>query len=313
MIKSNYKSMKKFLCAFFMIASVAAIAQTLPPNAVACVGRIVPGARISKLAAPSLGGSQPIVEKLYIRRGSEVKAGDIVALLFGADRAKASLERAKAAEVVVRANADINIMQQKNLIADLEGSFEQNRKILDEKDPPRREREEINYEQESLTRKISQAKAMLPLIERAQAAAVADAKAVVAEAEAAFQEYELRTPIAGEVVETNVVAGEAVGMEGVCEIADTDTMYVEAEVYVSDISKVKEGDTAEIFSDALSSKKYTGKVIEILNYVKANRVFSPDPSAYSNLKVVIAKIKLDSATDFKGLIGSQVNVRILVK
>ena len=102
-------------------------------------------------------------------------------------------------------------------------------------------------------------------------------------------------------------------MEGICEIADTSSMYAEAEVYVSDISRVSVGDSAEIFSDALEGKKFLGKVVQISSYVKSNRLFSSDPSDYSNLKVVVAKIKLDSPESFRNLIGSQVNVRILVK
>ena len=292
----------------------------------ACVGKIVPGARIAALAAPSLGGSQPIVETLNIRRGSFVNEGDVVAVLRGAARAKAALARAESALAAARANADMKILQQENFAADLEGSFAQNQKILDceaisravdpildEKDPPRREREEINYEQESLARKIAQAKSMVPLVKRAQELAVAEAAAAADEARAAYAEYEVRAPITGEVVESNVVPGEAVGMEGICEIADTSSMYAEAEVYVSDISRVSVGDPAEIFSDALEGKKFLGKVVQISSYVKSNRLFSSDPSDYSNLKVVVAKIKLDSPGSFRNLIGSQVSVRILVK
>lgn len=306
--------MKNFFCLICLGLSAAlSAAETAGDSAVACVGKIVPGARIEALAAPSLGGSQAIVETLNIRRGSFVKEGEVVAVLRGAARAKAALARAESALAAARANADMKILQQENFAADLEGSFAQNQKILDEKDPPRREREEINYEQESLARKIAQAKSMVPLVKRAQELAVAEAAAAADEARAAFAEYEVRAPITGEVVESNVVPGEAVGMEGICEIADTSSMYAEAEVYVSDISRVSVGDPAEIFSDALEGKKFLGKVVQISSYVKSNRLFSSDPSDYSNLKVVVAKIKLDSPGSFRNLIGSQVSVRILVK
>lgn len=292
---------------------LAAFAETQSQNAVACVGRVVPGARIAKLAAPSLGGSQAIVETLNIRKGEVVEKGSVIAVLRGAQRSKFAYQRALDSLEAAKAHAEMKILQQENFIADLEGSFKQNQKILDEKDPPRREREEMNYEQESLARKIAQAKSMLPFVKKTQKFAVSEAESAVAEAKAAFEEYEVRAPISGEIVESNVVVGEAVGMEGICEIADTTTMYVEAEVYVSDISKVALGDTAEIFSDALGKKQFTGKVVQISNYVKANRIFSSDPSDYSNLKVVVAKIKIDNPDKFKNLIGSQVNVRIIVQ
>ena len=154
---------------------------------------------------------------------------------------------------------------------------------------------------------------MLPHVKKTQELAVAEAEAALAEAKAAYAEYEVVAPISGEVVECNVVEGEAVGMEGICEIADTKTMYAEAEVYISDISKVAVGDSAEISSDALGEQKFSGKVVQISAYVKSNRLFSSDPSDYSNLRVVVVKIKIDAPEKFRNLIGSQVNIRIIVK
>lgn len=90
-------------------------------------------------------------------------------------------------------------------------------------------------------------------------------------------------------------------------------MFVNAEVYVADIAKIKVGDRAEITADALGKKVFGGAVVQISGYVKSNRLFSTDPSEYSNTRVIVAKIKLDDASSFKNLIGSQVNVRILLK
>lgn len=190
---------------------------------------------------------------------------------------------------------------------------QQNKKILDEKDPPRREREEIEYEQESLARKIGQAKGMLALVEANEKNVVAEAEKVVAESRRHFEEFTLRAPVSGEIVELNCERGEAVGAEGVCELANTREMFVNAEVYVADIAKIKVGDRAEITADALGKKVFGGAVVQISGYVKSNRLFSTDPSEYSNTRVIVAKIKLDDASSFKNLIGSQVNVRILLK
>lgn len=233
--------------------------------------------------------------------------------MLGIDKAKASLERAEAVFAAVKSASAIRLQQQKNMIADMEGTFNQNKKILAEDALPRRERAEMEYEQESLARKISQAKGMLTLVEKNEANVVAEAKAVVAEAKKHFEEFTLKTPISGEIVEFNSELGESVGMDGVCEIANTRNMFVDAEVYVADISKIKIGDKAEITSDALGKEKFGGVVVQISGYVKSNRLFSTDPSDYSNTRVVIAKIKLDDSAKFRNLIGSQVNVRILSK
>ena len=183
---------------------------------------------------------------------------------------------------------------------------------MDEKDPPRREREELEYEQESLARKISQAEGMLKLVEANEANVVAEARAVVEESKKHYAEYTLYSPISGEIIELHTERGEAVGMEGVCEIANTRNMFVDAEVYIADIAKIKEGDKAEITSDALKGKTFAGTVVQISGYVKSNKLFSSDPSDYSNTRVVIAKIKLNDSAEFQNLIGSQVGVRILL-
>ena len=91
--------MKKLFCVSLLslapFLAAAEISDSGSADAVACVGRIVPGARISKLAAPSLGGAQAIVETLNIRKGGYVEKGQIVAVLRGAAKAKAALERAR--------------------------------------------------------------------------------------------------------------------------------------------------------------------------------------------------------------------------
>lgn len=308
--------MKK-LISIFAIAAAASAASAASAqsstDAVACMGKVLPGDRIAKLTASSPTGAQPVIKKLFVKKGDFVEAGAPVAEMLGIDKAKASLERAEAVFAAVKSASAIRLQQQKNMIADMEGTFNQNKKILAEDALPRRERAEMEYEQESLARKISQAKGMLTLVEKNEANVVAEAKAVVAEAKKHFEEFTLKTPISGEIVEFNSELGESVGMDGVCEIANTRNMFVDAEVYVADISKIKIGDKAEITSDALGKEKFGGVVVQISGYVKSNRLFSTDPSDYSNTRVVIAKIKLDDSAKFRNLIGSQVNVRILSK
>ena len=305
--------MKKISSIIFSIcASVVFAVQAVASDAVACMGKVVPGDRIAKLTANSPAGSQVVIKQIFVKKGDFVEAGAPVAILCGIDKAKASLERAEAVLSAVKTASAIRIQQQKNLVEDMKGSFNQNKRILDEKDPPRREREELEYEQESLARKISQAEGMLKLVEANEANVVAEARAVVEESKKHYAEFTLYSPISGEIIELHTERGEAVGMEGVCEIANTRNMFVDAEVYIADIAKIKEGDKAEITSDALKGKTFAGTVVQISGYVKSNKLFSSDPSDYSNTRVVIAKIKLNNSAEFQNLIGSQVGVRILL-
>lgn len=278
---------------------------------VACVGRIVPNERVQKLAPVCPGGAQAVVKELKVKIGDEVKEGDVVAVMAGEDAAKAALAKARAALEVAKTAKDIKILQQKNLIADLEGESQQIGNVISEKDPPRREREELEYNQTTLARRIAQSRAMLPLVESNQAAIVSQARAAADEAQAVYESYFVKSPVSGRVLDTHVKEGEAAPMEGICEIADTSKVFVEAEVYVSDVAKVKVGQKAQITCDALDGKTFDGCVVAISRTVKNNKVFSSDPSDYSNLRVVRVKIELQEPAAFANIIGSQVNVRIL--
>ena len=295
---------------FFVYFAVAAAAPCCF-GSVACLGKVVPGERVQSLAASSPTGGQAIIKSLLVKKGDSVKRGDVVALIRGIEGAKVELEGAKASLKIAETSREIKILQQKNMIEDLDGTYAQNARILSEKDPPRREREELEYEQERLARRIDQSKKMLPLVEASEKAVVEDAAVSVERAKARLAEFSVKSPIDGEVVEIHTKEGEAVGNYGICEIADTDSMYVDAEVYVSDVSKIKIGDKAEILSDAMRNEVFSGKVVEISGYVKGNRIFSSDPSDYANTRVVLVKIKLDSPERFRNLIGTQTNVRIL--
>ena len=304
--------MKRFLALFIVCAGVSTFGADCA-DCVACVGRIIPQERVQKLAAVAPTGSQAVIESLSVKQGDIVKDGDIIAVISGEKTALASLKRTKASFETAKSSRAIRVQEQKNVVADIEGELAQIANVLAEKDPPRREREELEYNQTSMLRRLAHAREMLKLIEKNQDDIVAESALAVEEAEKTHRSYFVLSPIDGKVLDVHVKEGEAVSLEGVCEIADTSNLFVEAEIYVADVPKVKVGEKAEITSDALAGKVFTGTVVSISSTVKNNKVFSSDPSAYSNLKVVRAKIKLDKSGALKNLIGSQVNVRIFTK
>jgi multidrug efflux pump subunit AcrA (membrane-fusion protein) len=71
------------------------------------------------------------------------------------------------------------------------------------------------------------------------AAAVARADLERAQEEVAL--YTVRSPIAGQVLEIHVRAGERVGPEGIAELGDTAAMYAIAEVYETDAARIAVG------------------------------------------------------------------------
>ena len=281
-------------------------------NTVACLGKITASDTISRFSAPSPMGGTPIIERIFVQKGQNVEAGQKIADLKGSAKAQASLEKAKANLMFVKSSCGIAEAEIKNQIEELAGTYEQNADAL-KKDPPRVEREKINYEQKAILRKLAQSKGMLELVKQDSKNKIALAEASVKEAQAVLDEFTLKSPISGKVLEINSKVGEVVSDGGVCEIADTSKMFTEAEVYVSDISKVKVGDICECEPEALNGEKIKGTVFEISPYVKNNRLFSQDPSEFTDSKVIFVKIKLDEPEKVKNLIGSLVRVKIFVK
>lgn len=279
---------------------------------VACLGKISVGDSIARLAAPTLMGNAPIVEKIMVKKGEVISKDQQIALLKGWEKAHASVSSAQAALNSAKSSAAIAVAQSLNEIDDLQGTYHQNLDVL-QKNPPRSERERIDYEQRSILRRLAHSKNMLELIKVDSANTVNKAEANLKEAEATAEEFVLKAPFSGEVIEVNVKSGEAVGNSGVCEIADTTTMFVEAEVYVSDIAKVKVGDRALCNPEALPNETLEGEVSVISPYVKNNLIFSQDPSEFADRKVILVKIKLLSSAKVRALIGSPVRVKILVK
>jgi len=300
--------MKKYIFAITsLLLSFSAYAEI---DAVACRGKIVPGSQILRLAASSPSGTA-ILQNVCVKQGDVVNQNQLVAELKGIDQATASESRAKAALDRAKSLCDLKVLQQENLIKDMQGTYDQNANVIAKKDPPRREREQIEYDQESIARRIAQEEAILPLLKSSELAMLEEAKAAYEEAQAHTKEFKISAPISGEIIAVHSKVGEAVSPDGICELADTNTMFIEAEVYESDITKIKVGATVQAKSDALSGEVLTGTVIEISPSVRSNKMVSTNPSDFTNMRVVLVKIKLDNPEKVKNLIGSQVDVRIL--
>ncbi len=146
---------------------------------------------------------------------------------------------------------------------------------------------------------------------RANASAEA-AQAAIVQAEAALALTQVVAPDDGVVLHVSARAGEAVGPQGVVTLGDLSRLYVEAEVYIDDVRKLKPGQEATIESDAFEGE-LQGEVVEIGQLVNPQSVFSSDPLAYSDKRVVLARIKLDRIEGWQPPVHSQVIARIQVE
>ena len=166
---------------------------------------------------------------------------------------------------------------------------------------------------------LAEAKATLDQIAEVRPVDIAVAQAEVREAQAAVQTAQaeldqayIKSPQAGTVIKIMTRPGEVVASdEGIVRIGQTSQMYAVAEVYESDIGKVKLGQSVNVTSSALP-QKLTGTVNSIGLEVERQEVVNTDPTANIDAKVVEVKVKLDpeSSKQVAGLTNLLVDVRI---
>jgi HlyD family secretion protein len=113
----------------------------------------------------------------------------------------------------------------------------------------------------------------------------------------------------GQILEIFARAGESVGSAAVLTMGDTQTMHAVAEVYETDISRIRMGQAARITSRALTGA-VTGRVVEIGWTIHKNDVLNVDPAARADARVVEVRIELDDAEPVKRLTNHTVDVLI---
>ncbi|MFN4270134.1 MAG: ABC exporter membrane fusion protein [Thermosynechococcus sp.] len=128
-------------------------------------------------------------------------------------------------------------------------------------------------------------------------------------AEARLERTIIRAPRNGRVLRIHTKAGETINERGILELGNTDQMYAVAEVYETDVLRVRVGQPAEIRSSALSAP-LTGRVAQVGLVVAKNDVTDTDPAAKTDARVVEVKIRLDNSEPVAGLTNMQVEVAI---
>ena len=135
------------------------------------------------------------------------------------------------------------------------------------------------------------------------------ARADLAAAQAALDLAVVRAPVAGQVVAVHARRGERVGPGGLAEIAQNDQMFAMAEVYETDIGRVKLGQRATIRSPALAHD-LAGTVDRVGMKIGKLDVLDTDPVARTDARVVEVRVKLDDSPRAAGFSNLQVEVVI---
>lgn len=115
----------------------------------------------------------------------------------------------------------------------------------------------------------------------------------------------------GQILQIHTWPGELIGNEGIVDLGNTDQMYVTAEVYETDITKISVGQKATIRGDGVTGD-LQGIVDEVGLQIGKKDALGTDPVVDADARVVEVKIKLDpdASQQVAGLTNLQVNVVI---
>ena len=303
-------------------------------NNVSCMGRIQPEDGVIHVAGPYIWGDShaPRVESLKVQEGDEVRRGQALAVFVGRNNLEAGVAEAQAQTAKARLRVEQvkagarkpDLAAQQAEVARLEAEAQHAQTELFRYEALRATDDVTVAEVEARRNAVKvaefAAEAARHRLESMQEVPDNDirlAEADLSEAEAnelrARRDFEASTiyaPADGRVLRINAREGEEVGLSGLLDIARTGSMFVLAEVYETDIGRVRVGQRATISGDPLGTAILTGVVERIAHNVKDAAVMPGDTVSFSDKRIVETLIRLDQNEPAANLIGGRVIVVI---
>ncbi len=173
--------------------------------------------------------------------------------------------------------------------------------------------------QMSSQQKIQEAQANLAQITEVRSVDVVAAVAEINSALAAMNQAQVnlnqayvRSPQDGQVLAIHTQPGEIVSSSGIAEIGQTSQMYVIAEVYESDISKVKVGQSVRVIGDYLPTEMQ-GIVERKGLQIKRQNVVNTDPTSNIDNRVVEVKIRLNTTSSQQAADLTNMQVKAVIE
>lgn len=289
-----------------MTASAFAQAQ----QGIAALGRLEPEHGVIKVTAPSTPEALLVglVVELHVEEGDEVKKGDLLAVT---DAAMLMAARVREAEAQVRfAEHEVEASRSKAVEACVRADVaaqeaERRARLRAQGVTGEEEAENARGEAEAMKASCASASTIVQLSETG----VEVARAHVASVEAERQRSFIRAPVDGRVIAIMARPGELIGLTGILELAQVSQMKAIAEVYETDIRRVKTGQRATINSAALE-RELSGTVESIRHKVQKQDQIGTDPAARKNARIVEVTIALDDSGPAAALTNLQVDVLI---
>lgn len=296
------------LPAFFPLAAAA---EGIPADTgVSALGRIEPDGGVLLISVPSTPEAinGPVVAKLFVKAGDNVTRGQLLAETDAAAVEDAFVVEAKAALALAESEAEAAVGQEQEACsrADVAKRTSARRNNLRKSGVTSDEETDVAAGD---AKALSGACTAARMATKAAAAGVDLAKATLHRREIAAERCRIRAPRDGRILRILAHPGEWALNLGLLKMGDVSHMKAIAEVYETDIGRVKAGQKATVTSPALKAP-LSGTVDHVRLEVRKQDATGTDPASRKDARIVEVEVMLDDATAVAGLSNLQVEVLI---
>ena len=292
--------------------AASAPAPSLGTLGVGALGRVEPASRVRRLSHPG-GMAVTRIERLLVTEGERVAIGQVLAELADAIQKDATLTQAEAALAEARASRnrmaagarDSEIAAQQARIAALRADeanalLEASRAetLVPGGAGTRAGADRTRFAAERAIAVRCEAEAVLTTLSSPRAEDLAIAEARLASAAAALDKARadatlarITAPIAGTVLKIYVRAGDQLGTDGLLDLANLDQLDVVADVYETDVPRLRVGATAEVIVPGVAAR-YAATVREIGWQVRRTTQAGTAPVAATDSRTVEVRLTL---------------------
>jgi HlyD family secretion protein len=310
--------------------ATAPVAANREPVGVGALGRVEPVTRIRRLTQPG-GMAVTRLDRLLVAEGDAVQEGQLLAEF--ADAAQKDAAVAQAAAAVAEARASLERTRAGGRPSEIAAQQARIESLAAQADIARRDAvraeslvpsgaggvavaERARYAANRAIADHAQAVADLETLSRPRPedvalgeARLASAEAALAKARADAELSRVRAPFAGTILRIVARPGDQVGSDGLMEIGDVSRMDIVADVFETDLPRVRAGARAEIVVPG-EAERIPATVREIGWTVRRNTIASNDPVAAVDSRTV--EVRLTLSDEGAALLRRRSNMQVQV-
>jgi len=241
-------------------------APVVQPEAVSALGYLEPAGEVVELAAPISGfGGTPRLSQLLVQEGQRVRRGQLLASFDNRPRLQADLAAVNARLQSLQAQIRLQ-RREVDRYSRAAATGASPLVLLEEK------RDELVKLEGQWRESLAQRQGL----------------------QVDLANSELRAPLDATVLKIHAQVGERPGAQGVLELGASDRMEAVAEVYESDINRVRVGQSVRLTSENGGfSGTLQARVLRISPQVSQRQVLSTDPTGDADARVVEVRLALD--------------------